>query len=99
VSMTGGMLNLEEVRHFLELEEKEVNALVNEGKLTAYKIGGMYLRFSKVQVARLRQARPPKAPPRRSFLDRFLDFCYAYSFYVLSTALVGVVLYAWFRYG
>jgi len=99
VTMTGGMLNLDEVKHFLELEEEAINALVQEGKLTAYKIGGVYLRFSKTQVSRIRQTQPPRAHPGRSFLDRFIDFWHAYAFYIFTSIAVGAVLYAWVKYG
>jgi len=99
VTMTGGMLNLDEVKHFLELEEDEINALVQQSKLTAYKIGGVYLRFSKTQVSRIRQAQPPKIKPKRSFLDRFIDFWHVYAFYIFTSIAVGVVLYAWVKYG
>ena len=45
--MTEGMLSLQEVMEYLDLDKAGVESLVKKDKLNAYKIGGVYLRFKK----------------------------------------------------
>ncbi len=90
------MLTLEEVKHFLEVEEDEIENFLKIGKLHAYKIGGTYLRFRKEDVMNLRfevQPRKIKTAPNFSLASRILDFWKFNNFYILSVVLAGLILY------
>ena len=52
--MADGMLSLNEVMQFLNLDKLGVEDLIKKDKLNAYKIGGTYLRFKKEQVVALK---------------------------------------------
>jgi excisionase family DNA binding protein len=85
------MLTLEEVKNFLEVEPEEIERLVKEGKLHAYKIGGVYLRFRKEEVMNLRfEILPKKVKSTNdiSFLSRAGDFWRFNNFYILSLLLI-----------
>ncbi len=84
------LLTEEEVEHFLGVKPEEVERLVKRGKLTAYRLGGSYLRFQKEEVLALKTGRKFTPPDQinRSALDRFRDFWKFYSFYILSSILV-----------
>ena len=44
------LLNIKEVAESLGLSEEEIKDLVSKGKIPAYKIGGILLRFKKEQI-------------------------------------------------
>ena len=90
------MLSLEEVKHFLDVEQEQIEKYLGNGKLHAYKIGGTYLRFRKEDVINLRFEVAPgkiKTAPKFSFLSRFLDFWKFNNFYIISLFLTGVIIY------
>ena len=95
--MPSGMLNLHEVKRYLRVDEKHVQDLIRQGKLTAYKIGGTYLRFRKEQVYELKKALPRKTAVGRSFLETVRDFWYFNSFYILSTVAILLLVYWLFK--
>ena len=73
--------------------------LVREGKLTGYKLGGQFLRFRPNQVEALKgtiRFRPStKKLPAQStdpWIQRVRDFLYFYDFYVVSAALLAVLM-------
>jgi len=84
------LLTEEEVQHFLGVDEEEVGRLVKRGKLTAYRLGGSYIRFRKEEVLAMKNGRKFVAPDElsRSTFDRVLDFWKFYSFYVLASILI-----------
>lgn len=86
------LLTGEEVRHFLEIGEPELEDFLRRKKLNAYKIGGAYVRFRKEDVLNLRSElalKKPKTPPRRfSLLARLGDFWRFNNFYILSTLVI-----------
>jgi len=90
------MLSLEEVKHFLDVEQEEIERYLSSGKLHAFKIGGAYLRFRKEDVINLRFEIAPskiKTAPKFSFLSRLLDFWQFNNFYIISLILAGVIIY------
>lgn len=94
VPVTGGMLTLEEVMLFLEVDKNEIERYVQKKKLSPYKIGGAYLRFRKEEVQALKKELR-KALERPRWYERFFEFWKFNNFYVI-TLLVIVALLVWF---
>ncbi len=88
----------EAARH-LGINEMDVEQLVRQGKLTAYKLGGQFLRFRPAQVEALKGTIRFRANSRKGAVllrdtgVRYLqDFFYFYDFYVVSATLLAVVI-------
>lgn len=85
------MLTLEEVKNYLEADQNQVEDFIKRRKLSAYKIGGTYLRFRKEEVLNLRSEglpRPPKSQAKMSVLSRVRDFWRFNNFYIISLLVV-----------
>jgi len=96
-----------EAAQYLGLTESELGQLVQEGRLTGYKLGGKFLRFRPDQVKALKPTLPAATPAparpgtsaggpgeRPSWQARLHDFVYFYDLYLVSGAmLAGLVLY------
>ena len=89
------MLSLEEVKNFLQVSQDEVEVLLKNGRLHAYKIGGSYIRFRKEEVESLRQERnPAKARSgRRGIFSRAAEIWRFNNFYIVSAVLLGVLIF------
>ena len=88
-----------EVARFLGIADIDVEQLVREGKLSGYQLGGQFLRFRPDQVQALKatmhfRRTNPKALAVTSgpWLQRLHDFVYFYDFYIVSAALLAVLL-------
>jgi excisionase family DNA binding protein len=86
-----------EVARFLGVNEVDVEALVREGQLTGYKLGGEFLRFRPDQVKAVKvrlRPRPSAAPPpaARTWMDGLKDFIYFYDFYLVSAGCLAMVI-------
>ncbi|HEX9780314.1 MAG TPA: excisionase family DNA-binding protein [bacterium] len=88
-----------EVASYLGVGHDQVEALVREGKLTAYKLGGQFLRFRPDQVEALQAmlridpaARRKASHPAESRLDRLRDFVYFHDFYLACAVLLACVI-------
>ncbi len=88
-----------EVAEYLGVQEIDVEQLVRQGKLTAYKLGGQFLRFRPDQVEALKnqiQFRPNKAKAVALAKDPWFvqihDFLYFYDFYIISASLLAVLV-------
>lgn len=82
-----------EVAKYLGIDEQHVDALVREGKLTGYKLGGQFLRFRPDQVEALKpavaaRAAPLPPAPAPSWADRAREFVYFNDFYIISAGLL-----------
>lgn len=89
-----------EAAKFLGIGEGDVEQLVQEGKLTGYKLGGQFLRFRPEQVKSLKTRLSGQTfknhapPPALMWRERVRDFVYFYDFYILSFCLLlGVMVY------
>ena len=90
-----------EVAQYLGITELDVEQLVQQGKLTGYKLGGQFLRFRPEQVQALKGTiafRPSPGKPawRRqdAWPQQARDFFYFYDFYLISaTCLAVLVIY------
>jgi len=87
----------EEVAEFLNIGDADVEALVREGRLTGYKLGGQFLRFRPDQVKGLKgtiQFRPAQstpAAPRETWWASAKEFVYFHDFYVVSATLLAAL--------
>jgi excisionase family DNA binding protein len=96
------LLTIRDVSLFLGVSEKEVMDLAESGKLPAYKIGGVYLRFKRAQVEEFKKTRLPAAqhtqtPQKDTLKDQLSDFLYFNDFYILSFLLILLILVLIFR--
>lgn len=97
VPKMNNMLTFEEVKAFLDLEQSELERLLQQGKLHAYKIGGTYIRFRKEEVINLGyEIKPsrPKLPARKTALSVIGDFWRFNNFYIVSLLIV-ILAVAW----
>ncbi len=93
-----GMLSLKEVMDYLELEESEVEELVRRGRLNAFKIGGVFLRFRKDQVVDVKSAlRKRTQSSINAFFVKAADYWSFNRVYILSAFFFGLVIYILFR--
>ena len=89
-----------EVARYLGIDEGDVEQLVREGKLTGYKLGGKFLRFTPSQVEALKGTiRIEPAAGQTALRDAgsggvhsLQEFLYFYDFYVISAALLAVLV-------
>lgn len=99
------MLTVRDVSLILGVSEKEVMDLAETGKIPAYKVGGVYLRFKREQIeefkktlktpGRLSQAQDSSVAPFRikaTFKDKVSDFFYFNDFYILSILIILLML-------
>jgi len=95
-------LTVRDAAMILGISEKEVVDLVDNGALSAYRIGGVYLRFKKEQVFEFKKHIHPPAPKVEPSVDyplrdRFSDFFYFNDFYIIAAFVILILLYAIFR--
>ena len=84
------LLTEDEVCYYLEVSPHDLQKLVKRGKLTAYRLGGSYLRFRKEEILALRNGKKFIAPDKlsRNSLDKVRDFWKFYNFYIISSLVV-----------
>jgi excisionase family DNA binding protein len=94
--MTSKLLTIREAAHYLNVTEKEVVELAENGVIPAYKVGGVYLRFKKEQLDTAKH----KVKPNQSLIsiegtarERIRDFIYHNDFYILSLIIIFFLLY------
>ena len=92
-------LTIREVAEELRITEQEVIDLAEAGKIPAYKIGGVYLRFKPehVQEAKQRISRTPQEKGKVGLLQRLWDFLYFNDFYILASLIIILMLIIIFR--
>jgi len=98
------LLTLPEAARLLSMSPEEVERWVQEGRLPAFQIGGLFLRFRREEIDRFKRERlqPPAPVPARKrpleepygFLDGLKDFFYFNDFYLASLLLVLIALWA-----
>ncbi len=96
--MSDGLLTEEEVKSYLKVDSPEIQQLIRRGKLSAYRVGGSFVRYRKDEVVALRSGRKFRMPDQleRSWFDKVKDFWSFYSIYILLSILVvlAVVYFA-----
>lgn len=88
-----GMLTLKEVMDFLDLGQSDVEHLVKKGRLSAFKIGGTYLRFRKDQVVEVK-ATLNRRGRAQVYWTKARNYWYFNRIYILSALLLGLVIYS-----
>jgi len=96
------LLTVREVSSILGVSEKEIIELAEDGKIPAYKVGGVYLRFKKEQIDGMRKSirvelRKPEQTHAYSMQDKFDDFIYFNDFYIVSAVIIIFMLFIIFR--
>ncbi len=103
--MSDKLLTLKEAAQCLRLSENEVRDLANEGKIPAYHVGGMYLRFKEENIFTIRgkyggrvkadtnHEKPKEPVDRNTFLPWIRDFFYFNDFYIISAAVIAFLIY------
>ena len=84
------LLTLEEAARRLGIPADDVEAMVKNGKLQAFRLGGALLRFRLQDVEAVRQK--PKRPPSPVPQDRLLDFLYYNDFYLIALLVILTLL-------
>ncbi len=106
--MSDKLLTLKEASECLRLTENEVRALVKEGKVTAYHVGGVYLRFKEEEIFSLRgkygrsiqaadtrneKEKTEEAACANTFISGIRDFFYFNDFYLFAAAVTAFLIY------
>lgn len=97
------LLTVRDVSAILAISEKEVIDLAEDGKIPAYKVGGLYLRFKREQVEEFRKTIKITYPQKKeeeikySAKDRISDFFYFNDFYIISLLVIVGMLFIIFR--
>lgn len=94
------LITLTEAAKILGIEEKEIIKLSDEGKITAYRIGGNFLRFKlkdieeyKKKITGLSEKEIKSAEAKKYFLkDRIYDFFYYYDFYIIVILIIILLI-------
>ena len=92
------MLTLDEVKNFLEVEQKVIEQFIRDEVLHAYKIGGVYIRFRKEEVLSLKYDVLLKKKPAGasvSFGQQLWNFWRFNNFYLVSLLIIAALAY-WF---
>jgi excisionase family DNA binding protein len=91
--MADGMLSLNEVMQYLDLDKEGVEELVRQDRLTAYKIGGVYLRFKKDQVMGVKLEKAIRKRKKSYLRERLADFWDFNNFYIVTGICLIFILY------
>lgn len=93
------LLTIREVARELGISEQEVIDLAEQGKIPAYKIGGVYLRFKPEHIQEAKQRIFHRAPEKikAGLFERLQDFVYFNDFYILAALIIILMLIIIFR--
>ena len=105
------LLTIKEAASELGVSEEKLKELTEQGRIPVYKVGGVFLRYDKKDLSlareRISSAGPHKDEPAVSeageetpeitFGDKLLDFLYFNDFYIISVAIILVILYVIFH--
>ena len=88
--MSEGLLTEMEVQSYLDVDAREIDRLKKRGKLTAYNLGGTYLRYRKEEVLALRNGQKFRMPDQfeRNWWDIVRDFFRFYGAYIFLAVIV-----------
>ena len=98
--MGENLLTTREVSKILGISEKDIIDLSNADLLPHFKVAGEFLRFRKDDIAKVKadirkKYNLPHARFHRS--DKIRDFFYFNNFYIVSTAIIIVLLWIIFK--
>ena len=84
------LLTLEEAARRLQRSADEVQTLINQGRLEAFRLGGSLLRVRLREVERFAAA--AARPGRASAWERLRDFFYFNDFYLVALLILLILL-------
>jgi excisionase family DNA binding protein len=95
------LLTVREVAILLGISEREAMDLAESGRVPAYKVGGVYLRFKKEQILEYQKSAgallPNAAEETKSSLgEQISDFLYFNDFYIFSIIIIVFLLFVIF---
>ncbi|MCD6228182.1 MAG: helix-turn-helix domain-containing protein [Candidatus Omnitrophica bacterium] len=99
-SLEKKLLTTREVSQILGILEKEVIELAQEGKLPHYKVAGEFLRFKKEDVLKVKKEIQKKFKVEQrypSWKEKVSDFFYFNDFYIISGAIIVILLWLIFK--
>jgi len=95
--MSEKLYTLHDAAKYLSVSDEEVRLLVREGRLVAYKIGGAFLRFKKLDLDAikpdLKDLLSQSLPDDYSLSERIKDFIYFNDFYIASGVIILAVVW------
>ena len=89
-----GYLSLKETMKYLGINKPELERLVRNHRITAFRLGGSHLRFRKDQLLILKhelENMKPSAPSEGK--NRFLQFWIFNGFYIVTGAILSGLLF------
>lgn len=98
--MAEKLFNIQEAADLLRLSVQQVEELVNEGRIPAFHLDGRYLRFRREDLVAYQRAvlwQGKETIERYTLRDGLHDFFYFNDFYLLSLALILLILFAILR--
>ena len=92
--MSEGLITEEEVKSYLKIDLPEIEQLIRRGKLSAYRVGGSFVRYRKDEVIALRSGKKFRLPDQleRSWFDKAKDFVSFHSIYILLAILIALLV-------
>jgi len=97
------LLTIRDVAIILDVSEREVIDLSENGSIPAYKVGGVYLRFKRSQIEEFRKSlkhpahKKEGASGKCSFQERIGDFLYFNDFYLVSAIIIIIIFWVILR--
>lgn len=99
--MSEKLLTKKEAAEYLGISEKQLDELVGQGKLPAYRIGNKFLRFKHEHLdvirhrpSSLTRERKAVASHDQTIRDRVVDLLYFNDFYIVSFLIItGLIVY------
>ena len=94
--MSSQYITVRETAQILGVSEKKVMDLIETGKLQAYKIADQFLRFKRNEVLNMLstgQVVSESIAHDYTPAERLRDFFYYNDFYLMSLAVIGILLY------
>lgn len=93
------LLTLEEAARRLRLPADDVEAMIRQGKLSSFRLGGVHLRVRLQDIEALQTDRPADLRPSRmrrrdgtTLWERVIDFFYFNDFYIVVLVLLLTLL-------
>ncbi|MDD4954492.1 MAG: helix-turn-helix domain-containing protein [Candidatus Omnitrophica bacterium] len=91
------LLTTREVSQILGLTEQEVIDLANTNLLPSFKVAGEFLRFRREEIFKVKETIKNKynlPDKKHRFPDAFREFLYFNDFYIISSLVIVVLLWA-----
>jgi excisionase family DNA binding protein len=99
MSSTGQFISVRETAQLLRVSERKIMDLIDERKLTAYRIANQFLRLKKSDVLTLKDTGSIAVETVQhaySRAEKTRDFFYFNDFYLIATGIVLILLYVIF---